>query len=129
MGTPGSKARAAGLITFLISVSAGINIGTGGGFGLLLCFAGVLTGASLIAVGVRMAADDPAAPVVPAVFVGGPRALAASLRRNLSTVGLVMASCAVTAVSGGEAGPVLCFVMLALLVLGLSLINIGVTGE
>ncbi|OEL36877.1 hypothetical protein BAE44_0002104 [Dichanthelium oligosanthes] len=38
------------------------------------------------------------------------------------------ASSAVTAVSG-EAGPVLCFGMHALLLLGLSLINIGVLGD
>ncbi|CAO2205952.1 unnamed protein product [Urochloa humidicola] len=124
--TPSSRATAAGLALLLISVSAGIHFGAGGLVGLLLCFPGVLAGVGLVAVGVLMADDDPAAPVVPAVFVGGPRALAASLRRHLGIVGLVMASCALTAVSG-EAGPVLCFAMFALLLLGLSLINIGVT--
>ncbi|CAL4997090.1 unnamed protein product [Urochloa decumbens] len=125
MSTPRSRPRAAGLVILLISVSAGINFGAGG-FALLLRFAGVLAGASLVAVGVRMAHGDPA-PVVPAVFDGA-RALAAFLRRHLAVVGLVMASCAVAAVSG-EAGPLLCFAMFALLQLGLSLINIGTPGE
>ncbi|CAL4997087.1 unnamed protein product [Urochloa decumbens] len=127
MNTPESKARVAGLALLLISVSAGINFGAGGFVGLLLCFAGVLAGASLVAVGVRMA-DDSAAPVVPAVFIGGARTLAAFLRRHLAVFGLVMASSAVTAVSGA-AGPLLYFAMFGLLLLGLSLINIGVTDE
>ncbi|CAO2205962.1 unnamed protein product [Urochloa humidicola] len=127
MSAPGSWERAAGLIVLLISVSAGINTAAGGFGFFLLCFAGVLAGAGLVAVGVRMA-DDPAAPVgVPAVFAGGARALSAFLRRRLAVVGLVMASSAVTAVSG-EAGPLLYSAMFALFLLGLCLINIGVCG-
>ncbi|CAL4997089.1 unnamed protein product [Urochloa decumbens] len=127
MSTPGSGPRAAGLLIFLISVSAGINFGAVG-FGLLLCFAGVLAGGSLVSVGIRMA-DDPAAPVIPAVFDGA-RDLAACLRSHLAVVGLVLASSAFTAVSGeADADPVLCLAMFALLLLGLSLINVGVTGD
>ena len=128
MTTPGSMARATGLTIMLISASVGINSGAGGGFVLILSFMGVLAGASLIAVGVRMAdGPAPAAPVVPAVFAGS-RALAAFPRRHLTVVGLVMASCAVAAVSG-DAGPVLGFAMSALLLLGLSLISIGILGQ
>ncbi|CAO2205971.1 unnamed protein product [Urochloa humidicola] len=126
MSTPGSRARAAGLAILLVSVSAGINSGSGGFVGFLLCFAGVHAGVGLVGVGVLMA-DDNAVPVVPVVFDGA-RALAAFLRRHLAAVGLVMASCAVTAVSG-EAGPVLCFAMFALLLLGLSPVNIGALAE
>nr|TKW08652.1 hypothetical protein SEVIR_6G038000v2 [Setaria viridis] len=108
----------AGLAILLFSVSAGFNSGAGG-FGLLLCFAGVLAGANIIAVGIL-------APVVPAVLAEA-RALAEFLGRNLAVVGLVMASCAVTAISG-EAGQVLCFGMFALLLLGLSLISVGILG-
>ncbi|KAG2577169.1 uncharacterized protein LOC120677687 [Panicum virgatum] len=127
-GGGGSMAMTAGLIIVLLAVSAaGFNFG-GGGFGLLLSFAGVLAGASIIAAGVRMADDDPAAPVGPAAFDGTARALAAFLRRHLAVVGLVVASSAVTAVSG-EAGAVLCFGMFALLLLALSIIAIGVLGE
>jgi hypothetical protein len=50
------------------------------------------------------------------------------VRRNTTTVGLVVASCAVAAVSC-EADPVLCFVMFGLLLLTVSLINMGVRGE
>ena len=128
MTTPGSMARDAGLTIMLISASVGISSGTAGGFGLILSFTGVLAGANLVAVGVRMAGDPaPAAPVVPAVFAGA-RALAAFPRRNLTAVGLFMASCAVAAVSGG-AGPVLCFGMSALLLVGLSLISVGILGQ
>ncbi|CAL5010619.1 unnamed protein product [Urochloa decumbens] len=126
LNTPGSRARAAGFAVLLISVSAGINFFGAGGFGLVLCFAGVLVGASLVAVGVRMADADPVS-VVPEV-VAGARALHAFLQRNLTVVGLVMASCAITAVSG-EAGPVLCFGVFALFLLSISLINIGTLGE
>ncbi|CAO2200719.1 unnamed protein product [Urochloa humidicola] len=125
MSTPGSRERAAGLALLLIFVSAGINI-SASAFGLVLCLSGILAGVGLIGVGVHMA-DDNLVPVVPAVF-GGARALAAFLRRHLAVVGLVMASCAVTAVSG-EVGQVSCFAMFALLLLGLSLINIGVISE
>ncbi|CAO2205964.1 unnamed protein product [Urochloa humidicola] len=123
MSTPGSGPRAAGLLILLISISAGISFFGAGGFGLLLCFAGVLAGAGLVAVGVRTA-DNNLAPIVPVVFDGA----RASLRRHLKVVGVMMASCPVTAVSG-EADPVLCLAMFALLLLSLSLISIGVTGE
>ncbi|CAO2209963.1 unnamed protein product [Urochloa humidicola] len=124
MSTPGSWERAAGLSLLLISVSAGINLGTSG-FGLLLCFAAVVAGVILVGVGVRMADDTE--PVVPVVF-DGTRDLGEFLRRHLAFVGLVMASSFLTAVSG-EAGPVLCFAMFALFLLAMSLISIGVTGE
>ncbi|OEL23146.1 hypothetical protein BAE44_0015836 [Dichanthelium oligosanthes] len=126
MSTPGSRARSAGLAVMMLFVSAGIHSGADG-FGLLPCFAGLLAGVGIHVVGVRMAEADNPAPIVPAVFDGA-RALAAFLRGNLTVVGLVMASCAVTVVSG-KAGPVLCFGMHALLLFGLSLINIGVLGK
>lgn len=123
MSTPGSRARAAGPTIMLLSASAGVHPGAGG-FILLLCFAGVLAGATIVSAGVRMADDDDPAPVVPA----GALALAAFLRRrHLTVVGLMVASCAVTAVSG-EADPVLCFAMFVLFLLALSLINVGVLG-
>jgi hypothetical protein len=61
-----------------------------GGFGLL-CFMGVLVGASLVAAGVCM--GDGPAPII-SVVSGGARALAAFVRRNAASVGLVMVSCA-----------------------------------
>ncbi|XP_072150706.1 uncharacterized protein [Setaria viridis] len=109
----------AGLAILLFSVSAGFNSGAGG-FGLLLYFAGVLAGANIVAVAIRMSDADPA-------VLAEARALAEFLGHNLAVVGLVMASCAVTAVSG-EAGQVLCFGMFALLLLGLSLISVGILG-
>ncbi|RCV29790.1 hypothetical protein SETIT_6G041300v2 [Setaria italica] len=116
----------AGLAILLFSVSAGFHPGAGAGaFGLLLCFAGVLAGANIVAVGIRMSDADPAL-VVPAVLAEA-RALADFLGRNLAVVGLVVASCAVTAVSS-EAGQLLCFGMFALLLLGLSLIGVGILG-
>ncbi|RCV29793.1 hypothetical protein SETIT_6G041600v2 [Setaria italica] len=124
MTTPGTTAMFAGLAILLFSVSAGFNSGAGA-FGLLLCFAGVLAGANIVAVGIRMSGAY-LAPVVPAVLAEA-RALAEFLRRNLAVVGLVMASCAVTAVSG-EAGQELGFGMFALLLLGLSLISVGILG-
>ncbi|CAD6246904.1 unnamed protein product [Miscanthus lutarioriparius] len=121
---------AIGFTVMLLSVSVGIHSGAGGGagaFGLLLSFTGVLAGANLVTVGVRMA--DHRVPTVLVVFeFDGARALAALMRRNIAVVGLVMASCAFTAVSG-EAGPMFCFAMLALLLLAVSLINIGARGE
>ncbi|CAL5008036.1 unnamed protein product [Urochloa decumbens] len=126
MNTPGSMARAAGLAILLISVGAGINFGAGG-FALLFCFAGVVAGAILVGVGVYMADDDDPAPVILVVF-DAERVLAPLLRPHIALVGLVLASSTVTAISG-HAGPVLCFAMFALLLLGLSLINVGVTGE
>jgi hypothetical protein len=112
-----------GLTVMLLSVSAGMHFGS---FGLLLCFVGVLVGASLLAVGVRMA-DGPTTPMVPAVFAGA-RALAAFVRRNTAAVGLFMASCASTVVSDEE-DPMLCFGLFALVLVGLNLINIGARGE
>jgi len=85
-----------GLTIMLLSVSAGIHFGDGG-FALLICFTGVLAGANLVAVGVRMV--DHLVPTFPAVF-GGARALAAFVRRNTAVVGLIMASSAFTVVSG-----------------------------
>ncbi|XP_066330298.1 uncharacterized protein [Miscanthus floridulus] len=120
MSTPGSRAMAAGLTVMLLSISAGMHFG---GFGLLLCFMGVLIGANLLTVAVRMA-DGPAL-IAPVVFGGA--ALAAFVRRNITIVGLVMASCVFTAVSG-EYDPVFCFGMFALLLLGLTLVNIGALG-
>ena len=108
-----------GLTIMLLSVSAGIHFGDGG-FALLICFTGVLAGANLVAVGVRMA--DHLVPTFPAVF-GGARALAAFVRRNTAAVGLFMASCAVTMLVAGEAHPVLCFATFVLLLLGVFLIN------
>ncbi|CAL4997097.1 unnamed protein product [Urochloa decumbens] len=127
MTTPGSKAMAAGLTVMLLSVGAGIHSCHSGGFGLVLCFTGVLVGANLVAVGVRMAEEDPAAHMGPAA-VAGARALSAFLRRNLGVVGLLMACCAVTTVSSGEAGPALGFGAFALLLLGLYRINAAVIG-
>ncbi|OEL38605.1 hypothetical protein BAE44_0000376 [Dichanthelium oligosanthes] len=108
-------AEAVGLVMASCAVMA-----VSGEAGPVLCFAMfalLLLGLSMINVGAVPA------PIVPAVFDGA-RALAALLRRNLTVVGLVMASCAVMAVSG-EASPVLCFAMFALLLLGLSMINVG----
>ena len=114
-----------GLTVALFAASVGIT--SGGAFGSLTSFAGVLAGASIIAAGVVMADDGPAAPAGPAACDGA-CALAAFLRRHLAVVGLVAASSAVTAVSG-EAGPALCFGMFALLLLARSLITIGVLGQ
>ena len=114
-----------GLTVALFAASVGIT--SGGAFGSLTSFAGVLAGASIIAAGVVMADDGPAAPASPAACDGA-CALAAFLCRHLAVLGLVAASSAVTAVSG-EAGAVLCFGMFALLLLALSIIAIGVLGE
>ena len=124
MSTPGSRAMTIGLTVMLVSVCVGMHVGAGG-FGLLLCFMGVLVGASLVAAGVSM--NDGPARIVPVVS-GGARSLAVFVRRNTAAVGLVMASCSVTAVSGEE-DPVLCFGMFALLLLGLTFANIGARGE
>jgi len=122
-GGGGRRAMAAGLIIVLLAVSAaGFNFG-GGGFGLLLSFAGVLAGANIIAGGVRMA-DDPAPPTGPAVFAGA----RAPARRKLAVLGMILASSAAMAVAG-EARPALCFGTLALLLLALSLTTIEVLGE
>ncbi|KAF8662447.1 hypothetical protein HU200_056033 [Digitaria exilis] len=104
---------ATGFLVMLFGASVGITFSDA--TGSLLSFAGVLTAANLIAAGVLV-------PDGPAAFE---RALAAFVRRHVTVVGLAMASCAVTAVSG-EAGSVLCFGIFALLLFGLGLINIGV---
>lgn len=118
MSTPGSRARAIGLTITLLSVSGGIHFSSTCGFGLLLSFTGILAGANLVAFGVSKADDNPA-PTFPTAF----------MRRSTATAGLVMASCAVTAVSGGEADPVLFFAMFTLLLLGVSLVIAGARGE
>ncbi|XP_020406982.1 uncharacterized protein [Zea mays] len=127
MSTPGSRARAIGLTITLLSVSGGIHFSSTCGFGLLLSFTGILAGANLVAFGVSKADDNPA-PTFPTAFDSA-RALAAFMRRSTATAGLVMASCAVTAVSSGEADPVLFFAMFALLLLGVSLVIAGARGE
>ena len=114
-----------GLTVALFAASVGIT--SGGAFGSLLSFAGVLAGASIITAGVVMANDGPAAPAGPAAC-DGPRSLAAFVRRHLAVMGLAVASSAVTAISG-EAGPALCSGMFALLLLALSLITYGVLGD
>ncbi|CAD6246914.1 unnamed protein product [Miscanthus lutarioriparius] len=124
MSTPGSRVMTIGLIVMLLSVSTGMHFG---GFGLLLCFVGVVVGANLVVAGVGTA-DRPAPnPIVPVVFSGA-RSLAAFVCRNTATVGLALASCAVTMVSG-EAHLALCFATFALLLLGVSLTSIGARGE
>ncbi|CAD6266004.1 unnamed protein product [Miscanthus lutarioriparius] len=122
MAAPGSWATATGLVLTLIAVSAGVS--SAGGFALLLSFAGVLAGASLIFVGVRVA-DDPTAPA------GLPGVGVRCLRRNLALAGHLLASSAasatvVAAAADRETAPVLCFCAFALLLIGLSLLNIGV---
>jgi hypothetical protein len=120
MATRGSGLTATGLALTLTAVGAGVS--SSGGFALLVSFVGVLAGASLIFVGVRM--DDGPAPA------GRPGVLAAGvhcLRRNLGLAGLLLASSAVSAMAvERETAPMLCFCAFALLLLGLSLLNIGV---
>jgi hypothetical protein len=90
MATRGSGLTATGLALTLTAVGAGVS--SSGGFALLVSFVGVLAGASLIFVGVRM--DDGPAPA------GRPGVLAAGvhcLRRNLGLTGLLLASSAVSA--------------------------------
>jgi len=111
MATRGSTSRvtATGLALTMIAVSAGVS--SAGTLVLLLIFAGVLAGARLIFVGVRVADDDPTAPI------GRPGVLAAGvvhcLRRNLALVGLLLASSAAASATAAaadrEAAPVLCF--------------------
>ncbi|XP_066325887.1 uncharacterized protein [Miscanthus floridulus] len=134
MATRGSTSRATATGLALTLIAVGVGVSSTGGFALLLSFGGVLAGASLIAIGVRMADDDPTAPigrfgVLPAgVRV---RALVHCLRRNLALVGLLLASSAATATAAAaaadrEVAPVLYFCAFALLLLGISLLNIGV---
>jgi len=124
MSTPGSRVMTIGLVIMLLSVSTGMHFG---GFGLLLCFVGVVVGANLVVAGVGMA-DGPAPNPIVSVAVGGAGVLAAFVRCNAASVGLVMASCAFPALSSEE-DPALCFGMFALLLLGVFLINIGARGE
>lgn len=126
MATRGSGLTATGLALTLTAVGAGVS--SSGGFALLVSFVGVLAGASLIFVGVRM--DDGPAPA------GRPGVLAAGvhcLRRNLGLAGLLLASSAASATvvaaaaaADRETAPVFCFCAFALLLLGLSLLKIGV---
>ncbi|CAD6273280.1 unnamed protein product [Miscanthus lutarioriparius] len=126
MAAPGSGLTATGLAVTVIAVSVGVS--STGGFFLPLSFAGVLAGASLIFVGVRVADDDPTAPI------GRPGVLAAGvvhcLRRNIALVGLLLASSAAASATAAtadrEAAPVLCFCAFAVMLLGLSLLNTGV---
>jgi hypothetical protein len=133
MATRGSREKATGLVLTLLAVGAGVS--SAGTLVLLLSFAGVLAGASLIFVGVRVADDDPTAPIGrrPGVLAAGVvRALVHCLRRNLALVGLLLASSAAAsataaaAVVDREAAPVLCFCAFAVMLLGLSLLNTGV---
>ncbi|KAK3122866.1 hypothetical protein QOZ80_8AG0619470 [Eleusine coracana subsp. coracana] len=119
---PGSRVTSTGFAIMLLAVSAGVGYGE---LGMLLGFVGILVGASFVAVGVRMG-DDPTKPMVPAVLPRVGALIAAFLHRNLAVVGLLMASSAVTAVAGGEAGPVLCFAMLPLFLLGLCFVHIQI---
>jgi hypothetical protein len=119
---PRSRVTTIGLAIMLLGISAGVGSGE---LGLLLGLVGVLVSANTIAAGVRRMGEDPATPSSPAApaCLG---ALTAFLRRNLAVVGIMLSSAAVTAVSGGEAGPVLCFAMFALFLLGLCFIYMGV---
>ncbi|CAD6266007.1 unnamed protein product [Miscanthus lutarioriparius] len=125
MATRGSGLMATGLALTLIAFGAGV--GSAGTLVLLLNFAGVLAGASFIFVGVRVA-DDPTAPIGrPGLLSAGVRAVVHCLRRNLALVGLLLASSAVSAAAADrEAATVLCFCAFALMLLGISLLNIGV---
>ncbi|CAD6266369.1 unnamed protein product [Miscanthus lutarioriparius] len=127
MATRGSELTATGLTLTLIAFGAGV--GSAGTLVLLLNFAGVLAGASFIFVGVR-AADDPTAPIGrPGLLSAGVRALVHCLRRKLALVGLLLASSAVSAaaaVADRQAAPMLCFCAFAVMLLGISLLNIGV---
>jgi hypothetical protein len=120
-----SRVTAIGLAVMVLGVSAGVGSGE---LGLLLGLVGVLAGANTIAAGVLKGAEDPTTPTCPAA-PAGLGALTAFLPRNLAVVGIMLSSTAVTAVSGGEAGPVFCFAMLALFSLGLCFINMRVVGE
>jgi hypothetical protein len=110
-----SRVTAIGLAVMLLGVSAGVGSSE----------PGFLLGANTIAAGVRRMGEDPTTPSSPAApaRLGG---LTAFLRRNLAVVGITLSSTAITAVSGGEAGPVLCFAMFTLFLLGLCFIYMGV---
>jgi hypothetical protein len=114
---PGSWLTATGFAFMLFGVSAGELLG----------LLGALVGANFIAAGVRRMDEDPTTPTSPATpAVLG--AFTAFRRRNLAVVGIMLSSAAVTAVSGGEAGPVLCPAMFALFLLGLCFIYIRLLG-
>ncbi|TVU00947.1 hypothetical protein EJB05_53604, partial [Eragrostis curvula] len=70
---------------------------------------------------------DQTTAIVPAAFAGldSDRAF---LRRKLSVAGLAMASSAVTAMAG-DSGPELCCSMLALFLLGMSMVTFAVLRE
>ncbi|XP_066350754.1 uncharacterized protein [Miscanthus floridulus] len=125
MATRGSGLTATGLALTLIAFGAGV--GSAGTLVSLLNFAGVLAGASFIFVGVRVA-DDATAPIGrPGLLSAGVRALVRCLRRNLALVGLLLASSAASAAAVNSATAlVLCFCAFALMLLGISLLNIGV---
>ncbi|TVU43073.1 hypothetical protein EJB05_09509, partial [Eragrostis curvula] len=106
----------------LLAVSAGE-------YGVLLGLVGILVGANFIAVGVRMAEEPTVPPIGHSVFAAGVGGeLPAFGRRNLEAAGVILASSAFTVVAG-EASSELCFSMFALLLLGISLIIIGIRGE
>ncbi|TVU43070.1 hypothetical protein EJB05_09506, partial [Eragrostis curvula] len=122
----GSRMTAAGFAVMLLAVSAGVGPGE---YAVLLGLVGVLVGANLIVLGVRRTADEePTTPVGVAAFAGVGALAASFLRRNLVGAGLILSSSAVTAVAG-EASPELRCSMFALLLLGMSLITIGIRGE
>ncbi|CAO2187229.1 unnamed protein product [Urochloa humidicola] len=112
---------ATGLTIVFVTASLGVSSASGG-YGLLLCFLGLVTGVNLVAVGVWMA-DNPSPTILTSLL--GIRALTTFLRCNLAVIGIVAASSAVTAVAG-EASPVLCGGFFALLLLGVYLITAGV---
>ncbi|TVU43085.1 hypothetical protein EJB05_09522, partial [Eragrostis curvula] len=126
MSNLGSRLTAAGFAFMLLAVSVGVGSVK---CGALLGLVGVLVGANFIAIGVRMA-EEPTAPIRHSVFAAGVGGeLTAFRRRNLTVLGLAMASSAVTAVVAAEASPLLCFSMFALLLLGLWLVAAGVLGD
>jgi hypothetical protein len=88
----------------LLSVSAGIDF-SAGGFDLLLSFMGLLAGANLVSVGIRMHEHS--------VVFDGACAQAAFMRRNTAAVGLVMASYA-GGLRRGKSRALLCHVRSAL---------------
>jgi hypothetical protein len=119
MSSRGRSVVTTGLTIVLLAASQGVS--SGGGYGLLLCLLGLLAGVDLMAVGIWMA-DNTSATAVPAIGV-----LACFLRRNLTLIGLITASSAVTAVAG-ETSPALCIGFFVLLLLGLSMTISGVLG-
>jgi hypothetical protein len=120
---PRSRVTAIGLAVMSLGVSAGVSSGE---LGLFLGLLGVLVGANTIAAaGVLKGGEEPTMPTG-AAAPARLGALTAFLDRNVAVVGIILSSAAVTAASTGEAGPVLCFAMFPLLLLGLCLVNIRV---